>query len=262
MYLRKFNVIVFSLLAIGIQGACGAALANDLSCRPEFKKYYNDNPQDITLAERDFKDASHAILKIKSHWGNSINAIVVVPYNIKRSQLRPTILTTLRELKQRYNNPHLAIIINFVPEDERLKNENIVAAYVQYKDDANPDGTSKLEIYYGIPSAEQIKGYNSVIGKPTCENALFSKKLMKYNNNYLPLSPVNKKDFDLGRRVEILGWNLYGKTDMKDLNQTISKRIHISVKEVSKLQYKMETYFSQEWGHEIYTFYASELTAP
>lgn len=276
----KSSLIAFFVGILCIQGS--QVYGNDLYCRPEFKKYYDDMPhsnmqnmRDVMFKESDFKSSLVGYCKGKEHIdGNySEEAVIVCPYNIKREQIRPLILSSLKELI--HKRPNVAHInIKVVPGDERLADipiGNVYEAEADYHKEANPDGTKRLDgnsslaIYYGVPSVKMLKEYNLLKGKPTCAMDIFGQKKLKDLNDYPALFPLSKSDFNLAKKAYILYNNFSGNDRDEDaVIKRVAYAMGKSTKKIKELLDQLWAYYMAGhwgWGQEFDKFNTSDLSA-
>lgn len=176
----------------------------------------------------------------KSRYGGTlIKAYGVVPFNIKREQIRPTLLAAIRVLKQ--NNPGCEWFwVGIVPETMALAKTGRLVGRAEYTE-------GELDIYYGIPSDKQMDEWNAQIGKPV-------KDLLggdTYINDSPRLYSPDKEIFNSGikalrsyDRLSIAnsGAGLYG---------AVSKETGIGVKKIKPLISLMNNYYTPgNWGKE------------
>lgn len=83
-----------------------------------------------------------------------IEAVGIVPFNIKREQIRPTIFFVLKQLKIKYPDCKQSSIVLTPERDSNPLFHFISVGSAIYKDD-------QISIHYGIPSDDQISKYNA-----------------------------------------------------------------------------------------------------
>lgn len=190
-----------------------------------------------------FKGAIQPIKIIETRQGGKLEAIVVIPLNMKRSQLRPTILNTFKKLKDRFDTA--SIELEFVPDDEHLAKSCVAAGVADYREGLG------IDIRYGIPTVGQMQEYNSKIGKP--EQHLFDKGL-DINNN-IPLAEPDRRTFETSKKIILLRKKI-AKTDEPQCSLTLplentdpiakemTKEMKMPLKEIWRYFTFMETYYS------------------
>lgn len=136
--------------------------------------------------------------------GTLINAWAAVPYNIKREQVKPTLLSVIRELKKQ--NPECEWFVVWLCADgERARDAGVHAGRGEYTKD-------QVNIGYWIPSQKQLKErleLKKQLADPALKNQqtddLFA---LEYDPDYVPAKLLDKKDFDLAVKITILYYNL------------------------------------------------------
>ncbi|MBI3582813.1 MAG: hypothetical protein HY096_02540 [Nitrospinae bacterium] len=193
------------------------------------------------ITDDDFKGAiKTTTISIERH-GGRLDVFAIVPYDIKRNQIRPTILYILMKLKQTYENGRIELYL--IPDDkvlgESFTYSSIFTGTAEYREGVN------IMITYCIPSNKQMKEYNSKIGKPIFD--LFDNKPTGEINNNIPLHPPDKKTFKIGKRVVLLWKKLIEKNNVMILSdehaKLISKEIEISIDEVDRYHTFMYRYY-------------------
>jgi len=189
-----------------------------------------------------FKDAIQPIKIIETRQGGKLEAIVVIPRDMKRSQLRPTILNTLKKLKDRFDTA--SIELEFVPDDEHLAKSCVAVGAADYREGRG------IDIRYGIPTVEQMQEYNSKIGKP--EQHLFDKG-SDINDN-IPLAAPDRRTFETSKKIILLRKKI-AKTDEPQCSLTLplenidpiaremTKELKMPLKEIWRYFTFMETYY-------------------
>lgn len=175
--------------------------------------------------------------------GKIIKAYGVVPFDIKREQIRPTLLAAIRVLKQ--NNPGCEWIWVGIVPDKSLIGTGRLAGRAEYKEGG-------LDIYYGIPSDKQMDEWNALIGKPVKD---FSGDTT-YINDSPRLSRPDRETFDPAikalksyDRLTIESRHA-DRIDYAALYKAASKDTGIPVKKAKTLINFMNSYYSGAWGKE------------
>lgn len=161
--------------------------------------------------------------------GRLLEAIGTVPFDIKKEQIKPTVLAVIKAIKQKNSDCEWIAVNLKLAKDLPL----LQAGIAEYKE-------GKVFISYGIPSDKQIEEWNTNIGK-----------------NDLPrLHRPDKKTFDDGARVIKLYYKFNNdpkikKDNVEQLFPLISKESGLPVKNVESLYRHMSNYyFTGSWGTE------------
>jgi hypothetical protein len=172
--------------------------------------------------------------------GRLLEAIGTVPFDIKKEQIKPTILAVIKAIKQK--NPDcewIAVHLKLAKDLPLLQ-----AGIAEYKE-------GNISISYGIPSDKQIEEWNANIGKPV----EFDGKVLGIND--LPrLYRPDRKTFEDGAQVIKLYYKLNNdpkikKDRIEQLFPLISKESGLPVKDVESLyRYMSNYYFTGSWGTE------------
>lgn len=172
--------------------------------------------------------------------GRLLEALGVVPFDIKREQIKPTILAIVKAIKRK--NPDcewIAVHLKLAKDLPLLQ-----AGIAEYK-----EGT--VSISYGIPSDKQIEEWNANIGKP-----------FKLDNKVLGINDLprlyrpDRKTFEDGAQVIRLYFKFNNdpkikKNKVEQLFPLISKELGFPVKDVECLyKYMSNYYFTGLWGTE------------
>lgn len=166
--------------------------------------------------------------------GTLVSGLVMVPHDIKREQVKPTLLAAIKGLKNQYGKCEW-IIVYAIPSQE-LKGTGINAGMAEYAE-------GKIRIDYGVPSTTQLAaevGAAKEIGGP--END--------------PLRLMSKDEFDLAVAVDTTWQGFYepnrehqGRGEGKLLKLTAQK-MNIPVAQVKKLRKQLIMYYGPFWGNE------------
>ncbi|MBI4839225.1 MAG: hypothetical protein HY806_08845, partial [Nitrospirae bacterium] len=123
--------------------------------------------------------------------GTAIIASGGIPFDVKREQLRPSMLSVLKVVLKKYPQS-TGIFVRLTPNEELAK-YGYFAGMLDYEE-------GSAIIHYKIPSDKQIKEWNSEIGKPI----YFEGDSLGINDSPL-LSRIDNKDkFETIKRVAIL----------------------------------------------------------
>lgn len=166
--------------------------------------------------------------------GMLVSGLVMVPHDIKREQVKPTLLAAVKGLKDQYGKCEW-IIVYAIPSQE-LKGTGINAGMAEYAE-------GKIRIDYGVPSTMQLAaevGAAKEIGDPDSD----------------PLRLMIKDEFDLAVAVDTTWQGLYepnrqhkGNIEEKLLKLTAQK-MNIPVTQVKKLRKQLIMYYGPFWGNE------------
>ena len=202
--------------------------------------------------------------------GTLIEVFAMVPYDIKRKQLKPTLLGGIKGVKKQ-NSDCEWIILWLRPG--KSKGAGIYAGRAEYKE-------GKIDLYYGIPSKKQLAQSLELKNKYS-DPALKGKKdeagFDQYDPDYEAVRLLNKQDFDLGVHIRTLYYKYYKITIDKDektarknkkwnsdlyrqLSATFEERVlrlvadelKLPVVEIRKMKSKILRYYDHmAWGSEI-----------
>lgn len=183
--------------------------------------------------------------------GKAIIATGIVPFDIKREQVKPSLLAILRVAAEKYPKA-TGIFVRLTP-DEQLGRFAYFAGKADYEDNV-------ITVHYGVPSDEQIKKWNSEIGKPIT----FEESTLGINDSP-QLSRFNKETFDSGKKIILLFHKIEKQLYDKYINQPLksptteqisriaAKELGLSLKEVTHHHRLLSNYFSAGtgiWGKE------------
>ncbi len=183
--------------------------------------------------------------------GKAIIATGIVPYDIKREQVKPSLLAILKVVVEKYPKA-TGIFVRLAP-DEQLGRLAYFAGKADYEGNV-------ITVHYGVPADEQIKNWNSEIGKPIT----FEGKTLGTNDSP-PLSRFNKETFDTGKKIILLYYKTekqliakYSNQPLKmptteQISKIVAKEMGISLKEVTRHHRLLSNYFSAGtgiWGKE------------
>ncbi len=87
----------------------------------------------------------------------AVEAKVIVPFDIKREQLRPTLLSIFKDAREKYPDEDIDI---FLAPSQGMMNCTQLAGRADYDGDKG-----KLELDYGIPTDQEMAESNAQIGK-------------------------------------------------------------------------------------------------
>lgn len=205
--------------------------------------------------------ANFSVSEIKVQKGKSVNGgtlvtgSVIVPYDIRRDQVKPTLLAAIKGLKDKYRECEW-IIVYAVPSQE-LKGGGINAGIAEYTE-------GKIRIDYGVPSATQL-------AEPVGDEL---KKLL--GADYEPVRLMSREDFDLAVAIDAVWQNTHLKllddadkkamqnkaryADIyrretaeisdKKLAALTSQKMSIPASQVKKLRRQLLMYYGPFWGNE------------
>jgi hypothetical protein len=193
-----------------------------------------------------------------------------VPFDIKREQIKPSLLAALKDsLKNIKKCQH--IWIDLYPDRSFAPYQLNMVGRVEYYQ-------GKITLYYGIPSDEQMREHNGEIGKTksyTCSkeevakpgflNACKKVGTTTWVVDKPYLTRPDKAFFDLGKKVSVsrveLQLKLYyerRKYKMEDLYRIVSNKLKMPYAEVKKYDDYFRAYYtwlpnSEKWGKEVYS---------
>lgn len=130
-----------------------------------------------------------SIKEDKYKGGTAIIAVGVIPFDIKREQIKPTILAALKVLIRKYPDA-TGIFIRLAPDKD-------LAKYAYFAGTADYEN-NEITVDYKIPTDKQINDWNSEIGKPI---ELEGKSLG--TNDSPRLLRFDKKLFDIATKVTL-----------------------------------------------------------
>jgi len=183
--------------------------------------------------------------------GKAIIATGIVPSDIKREQVKPSLLAILKAVSDKYPNA-TGIFVRITP-DEDLGKYAYFAGKADYED-------NEITIHYGVPSDEQIKKWNSEIGKPI----IIEGKPFGINDSPV-LSRPNKETINTGKKIILLYYKIekqfidkYSKKPLEmptttEISKVVAKKIGMEPQEVTRLHRFLSNYFSAGtgiWGKE------------
>lgn len=182
--------------------------------------------------------ANFTVSDIKVQKGKSINGgmlvsgSVLVPYDIKREQVKPTLLAAIKGLKDKYRDCEW-IIVYAVPH-QKLTGTGINAGMAEYAE-------RKISIAYGVPSAAQLAA-------PPIDDE--NKKFL--DGDYEPVKLMSKADFELAVAVDA-AWQAAHRKLLYDADQKAMQNKagygEIYARETAKISdAKLATLTSQEMG--------------
>jgi len=174
--------------------------------------------------------------------GTAIIATGIIPFDIKREQVKPSLLGVLKTVTKQYPNS-TGIFVRLTP-DADLGKYAYFAGRTEYED-------NEITLYYGVPSDEQIKEWNSEIGKLL--PSLFGEKPSIID---VPqLSRFNKETFEAGKKIALF-YNKFSKKlhdkyidqplkkiSSKQIYQMVSREINMPLKNVEYYYRFMNSYF-------------------
>lgn len=187
--------------------------------------------------------------------GTLVTGSVVVPYNIKRDQVKPTLLAAIKGLKDKYRKCEW-IIVYAIPSQE-LEGSGINAGMAEYAE-------GKIRIDYGIPSSDQIA---ESVGRGL-------KKLS--GADYEPVRLMSREDFDSAVAIDAVWQKIHLKL-LDDANQKArqnmtryadiyrretaeisdtklaaltSQKMSIPASQIKKLRRQLLMYYGPFWGNE------------
>jgi hypothetical protein len=166
-------------------------------------------------------------------------AAVTVPFDIRRDQVKPTLLSIIKQIK--HAEPSCEWIVAYlVPGDSTLP--LLQAGIATYKE-------GKIEIRYGVPSDKNLADYNAL------------KSNVGADNNP-PLVRPDKAAFEIGGNVLrsclsneerlILAGNMQEADSDYALSilPYVSKETGVSLRETKRLYHQLMVYYMPNWGKE------------
>lgn len=201
--------------------------------------------------------ANFSVSEIKVQSGKSVNGgtlvtgSAIVPYDIRRDQVKPTLLAAIKGLKDKHRDCEW-IIVYAIPS-QNLKGTGINAGMAEY-------AGGKIRIDYGVPSATQLTGpVGDLLG-----------------TDYEPVRLMSRDDFDLAVAIDAVWQNIHLKllddADQKaktnkaryadihsretakisdtKLAALTSQKMSIPASQVKKLRTQLLMYYGPFWGNE------------
>jgi len=180
-----------------------------------------------------------------------LNADAFIPYDIKKEQVKPTLLAVLKKLEKEY--PKCTTInINLAPDKEMAERLFLVGR-LEYKD-------NKIIIRYGIPSDKEMAEHNAEIGKfYSTKNTMFSMPgdKEKFEKNDDPrLCRPDLKTYTLYKRILMIedDIKMHEKSAPKksfnstkeyyhDVSNEIRKQIDLPIKDIEYALRFMHDYY-------------------
>lgn len=179
--------------------------------------------------------------------GTLVSGFVAVPHDIKREQVKPTLLAAIKDLKDKYRKCEW-IVVFAIPSPE-LKGTGIWAGKAEYVE-------GKIQVDYGIPSAAQI-------AEP------IEKEFKKLHSDYEPVRLMSKEDFDLAVAVNTTWQKIHvglldeankysGEVYMRKVEKIsdarllklTSQKMNLPEAKVKSLMHQLGWYYSPLWGNE------------
>ena len=213
------------------------------------------NPGPVNIEEQRGKSVNGGFL---------VNAQVLVPFDIKRDQVRPTLLAAVKTLKKRY--PDCEWIVVFLTLQESLDKYTLYAGRAEYTKDG-------IDITYWIPSQQQLAEQKN----PSEENSADPLFAGLDFADWEPVKPLTGEEFifavktagiygKLSKKVQddvaaaaMGNRDNYSETYRKGMENfenrvfdLTAKELGASVAEVKRAQRKL-VYYSPEWGAERIT---------
>lgn len=187
--------------------------------------------------------------------GTLVSAFVAVPHDIKREQVKPTLLAAIKGLKDKYRKCEW-IVVYAIPSPA-LKGTGINAGMAEYAE-------GKIRIDYGVPSATQL-------AEPIGEE--FKKTL---GADYEPVRLMSQEEFDLAVSVDSTWQELHLRLldeaqkkatqnrarysevyrhETKDISDAkllklTSQKLNIPEAQAKKLRKQLLMYYGPFWGNE------------
>jgi len=186
------------------------------------------------------------------HGGKARIATAIVPFDIKREQVKPSLLAILKAVYGKYPNA-TGIFVKLTP-DADLGRYAYFAGRADYEDNV-------ITIHYGVPSDEQIKKWNSEIGKPVRDD---NEKVL-FINDAPRLSIFNKETFETAKKIVLFYYKTdkqladkYSKQPLKmptteQISKIVAKEMGVSLQKVIHHHRLLSNYFSAGtgiWGKE------------
>jgi hypothetical protein len=173
--------------------------------------------------------------------GFFIEGFMVVPANIRRQQVRPTLLKSLKSMKQQH--PLCEWFKIYLEPTEDFRESPAYAGIGEYKE-------GKIDLLFGIPTDAQILEWNDMIGK----------KVKGFGDDefivdHPPLSRPNDSSVRFGWEVVKTCRKIASKSkksiDDKDKWPLAAKILKSDVNTVSRAHAVMYNYFDPySWGEE------------
>lgn len=116
--------------------------------------------------------------------GFLVNAQVLVPFDIQRDQVRPTLLAAVKTLKKRY--PDCEWIVVFLTLQESLDKYTLYAGRAEYTKDG-------IDITYWIPSQKQLVEQEDPRKETPGDNSLFAGLDF---SDWEPIQPLTREEFN------------------------------------------------------------------
>lgn len=183
--------------------------------------------------------------------GKAIIVTGIVPFGIKREQVKPSLLRILKTVAEKYPNA-TGIFVRLTP-DADLGRYAYFAGRADYED-------KSIALYYMIPSDKQIEDWNAEIGKPS-KNPFTGDE---YIIDVPHLSPLNEESFESGKKIALLYHKFNKKLhdkyieqplktiSSKQIYQMISREANMPQKDVEYYYRFMNSYFivGESWDKE------------
>ncbi|MDH5525571.1 MAG: hypothetical protein OEY01_16510 [Desulfobulbaceae bacterium] len=201
-----------------------------------------------TLVKGAVKNFTLSDIKIQN--GKSINggmlvtAYALVPLDIKREQVKPTLLASIKALKDKH--PNCEWIIVYLCPDPRLKNTGVYAGMGEYAQE-------KIEITYGIPSKEQLADQVDPSTEDYSRNDLLADLDF---SDWEPIRPPTKEEFNKAIEIDTMIFNVEKKHLVGEdaAYQVVAEKTGRSVKEIRTAKRKLYSYFTVSWGKEAISY--------
>lgn len=163
--------------------------------------------------------------------GNRLDGEAIVPHDIKRDQIKPTLLAALKGMKQEH--PKYDWIILYLYAGGNSKTGGVSPGRAEYKG-------GKITINYEIPSAEQIEIQKKVVEETPGSNPRSIPELL------------SKEEFTKAAKIEFLYHSNHSRlNDRAKALAAVSKKMNISTDKVTEYREKLGYYYGMAWGQEV-----------
>jgi len=188
--------------------------------------------------------------KKSAHGGRLIILKGTVPFDIKRKQVRPTLLATIKKIK--HDDPGCEWIVVSLGPNKKLTEKTHFVGRAEYTEEG-------IDIQYGIPSDKQMEENNALIGKK--QKGVFGDE---YINDSPRLFRPNKKEFEERLRVISVFYRIEAeKRKIADaegrygdyfpeaqLYELISEELNMPINQVKEYVGYVYRYYSPVWDKE------------
>lgn len=163
--------------------------------------------------------------------GRLVEALVTVPFDIKREQIRPSMIGVLKVLMNKYPDCEWFTISMSFGKDVPL----LTAGQAEYKE-------GKIQIQYGVPSDKELEEWNLIVKN-------YPRSILVKQD-----SATYKQGAEIIKRYYALNNDKSEKKirSLHDIFAIISKEKGIPIEEVDRLYTQVGNYFTLNWGKEEY----------